>query len=87
MPRAYAVGAAFSVHDVEDQWAWRPTDIHWTDVTYRRARPRTAQPTSDNRRPRQRQRTASPVQTRVDPSRIRTPQQQKVAGRRVCAAG
>lgn len=84
MPRAYAVGAAFSVRDVADEWAWRPTDIHWTDVTYRR--PRTpAQPTSDNGRSRQ-PRSPSPVRTKIDPSKIRTPEEQRAAGKRVCNA-
>lgn len=82
MPRAYAVGAAFSVRDVADEWAWRPTDIYWTDVEYRRPRTRTQQPTSDNRRTARR--GPSPVRRTVDPSRIRTPEQQRAAGLRVC---
>jgi hypothetical protein len=81
--RAYAVGAAFSVRDVADEWAWRPTDHTWTDVEYRRPRART-QPTSDNQRTRPRRRAASAVSRRVDPSRIRTPEQRRAAGLRVC---
>lgn len=77
--RAYAVGAAFSVRDVPDDWQWRPTDIWWTDVEYRR--PRTAPEPRSNNRPR---RAPAPVRTRIDPSRIRTPAQQKAVGRTVC---
>ena len=84
--RAYAVGAAFSVRDVADDWRWRPTDIYWSDVYYGPARP---QPQSDNRprRSRARRPAATAVRTTVDPSRIRTPEQQRAAGRRVCNAG
>jgi hypothetical protein len=77
-PRAYAVGAKFSVADVADQFAWRPTDRYWTDVEYRTPRSR-VQPASDNR-PRRR-RAPSPVSSRIDPSRIRTPEQRKSVGR------
>lgn len=73
--RAYAVGAAFSIRDVDDtdEFAWRPTDRYWIDVEYRRPRPRPV-----------RQRRTSACSTRVDPSRVRTPDQIRTAGRRVC---
>jgi len=81
--RAYAVGARFSVNDVADEWAWRPTDANWTDVEYRRARP-PAEPRSDwqtrGRRNAARRRSG-PVRTTVDPSRIRTPEQQRAVAR------
>lgn len=71
--RAYAVGAAFSTRDADgsDDYAWRPTDRFWTDVEYRRPRPR----------PQRRRPTASAVRTRVDPSRVRTRDQQKAVAR------
>lgn len=79
--RAYAVGAAFSVRDVADQFRWRPTDRYWTDVEYRRPYSAPAQPASNNGRAR---RAASTVSTRVDPTRVRTPEQRRAAGQRVC---
>lgn len=71
--RAYAVGAAFSTRDADgtDDFAWRPTDRYWSDVEYRRPRPR----------PQRRTRTAT-VTRRIDPSRIRTPEQIHAAGLR-----
>jgi hypothetical protein len=80
---AYAVGAAFSVRDADgsDDYAWRPTDIYWTDVEYRRPRPQPA-PKSDWRA---RGRRASAVAVRRDASRIRTPDQIRAAGRRNCS--
>lgn len=75
--RAYAVGAAFSVRDVEDQFRWYPTDIYWTDVEYRRARPAYRTDSNGNRK----RRAAAPVRTRIDPSRIRTPEQRKAVAR------
>lgn len=83
MPRAYAVGAAFSVRDVADSYRWRPTDRYWTDVYYGPARPVPA----SNNRPQRTRSAPAPISRRVDPSRIRTPAQQKAAGQRVCAAG
>jgi hypothetical protein len=86
--RAYAVGAAFSTRDVADEFAWRPTDPQWTDVEYRRVRP-PVQPKSDwqtrGRRAAARRRSG-PVATVVDPSRIRTPEQQRAVARRVANA-
>lgn len=77
--RAYAVGAAFSVRDVADELRWRPTDAQWTDVYYGPARP---QPTSDNR-PRRRQRPprSGAVSRRIDPARVRTPEQMRAVAR------
>lgn len=74
--RAYAVGAAFSTRDADgtDDFQWRPTDRSWTDVEYRRPRPKP-----------QRKRRTSACGTRVDPSRVRTPDQIKAAGRRACS--
>lgn len=73
--RAYAVGAAFSTRDVDGtaEFDWRPTDRNWTDVEYRRPRPR-----------KQRTRSTTTVSRRIDPSAVRTPDQIKAAGRRVC---
>jgi len=77
-PRSYAVGAAFSSRDADgsDDFAWRPTDIYWTDVEYRRPRP--PRPTRPRRTTR---RTAFPVASRVDPSVVRTRDQQKAVAR------
>lgn len=70
--RAYAVGAAFSSRDADgtDDFAWRPTDRYWTDVTYRRPRPRRTRPHA-----------TSAVGRRIDPTRIRTLDQQKAVAR------
>lgn len=78
--RAYAVGAAFSVKDVEDQFAWRRVGFAGDDYNYRRATPR-PQPTSDNGR--RARRTVAPVTRKIDPSRIRTPEQRRAAALRV----
>jgi hypothetical protein len=80
--RAYAVGAAFSVRDVADENRWRPTDIYWSDVYYGPARPKPAP--KSGWRTRGRRAATSAVNRRVDPSRIRTPEQQRAAGQRVC---
>lgn len=82
MPRAYAVGAAFSVRDVVDTWQWRPTDRFWTDVEYREPKP--PEPKPPRQRAQRARLAASAVVRRVDPSKIRTPQEQRTAGRRVC---
>jgi hypothetical protein len=72
--RTYAVGARFSVKDVEDQFGWRREVFNDPDsVVYRRARPA---------RPRRNQpRRASAVTSRIDPTRIRTRDQMKAVAR------
>lgn len=77
--RAYAVGSRFSSRDADgtDDYGWRPTDRYWTDVEYRRPRPK--QPRGSGTR----RRTASAVTTRIDPSRIRTPEQRRAVAQRL----
>lgn len=79
--RAYAVGAAFSVKDVEDQFAWRRVSFTDPDYTYRRATPR-PQSTGNGRR----RRPPAAVSRRVDPSQIRTPEQRRAAALRAINA-
>jgi hypothetical protein len=77
-PRAYAVGRRFGVSDADgsDDFAWRPTDIYWTDVEYRRPRAAVRRDGNGNRR-----RRPAAVTTRVDPSRVRTRDQQQAIAR------
>lgn len=77
--RAYAVGAAFSTRDSDgtDDFAWRPTDYYWTDVEYRRPRP----PQRDTQRAQRRRVAASAVRSRIDPTKIRTLDQQRAVAR------
>lgn len=82
--RAYAVGRAFSSRDADgsDDFAWRRVDFASDEYTYRRPAP----PRQRTDRPRRQSRRAtSAVTSRVDPTKIRTPEQRKAAGRAVCA--
>jgi len=78
--RTYAVGAAFSNRDVEDQFRWLPVEpCDWTNVEYRRKKP--PRQTVSRQAAALRRRRASGVTSRVDPSRVRTPEQQKAVAR------
>ena len=76
--RAYAVGRAFSSRDADgsDDYAWRRVDFATDDYTYRRPAP----PRQRTGRTRQR-RATSAVTSRVDPTRIRTRDQQRAVAR------
>jgi hypothetical protein len=78
-PRAYAVGAAFSSRDADgsDDFAWRRMDFASDEYTYRRPTPRVQRPA----RPRRATRRTTAVTSRVDPTRVRTREQQKAVAR------
>ena len=78
--RAYAVGRAFSSRDADgtDDFAWRQVGFNSDEYTYRRPAPPRQRPQ------RARQRTASaPVDRRIDPTKIRTREQQKAVARAI----
>lgn len=76
--RAYAVGSAFSSRDADgsNDFAWRQVAFNSDDYTYRRPAPphrRTGRT--------QRRRATSVVSTHVDPTKIRTLDQQRAVAR------
>lgn len=77
--RAYAVGSTFSSRDADgtNDFAWRRVDFASDDYTYRRPRP----PRPDTQRSQQRRVRASSVRSRIDPTKIRTLDQQRAIAR------
>lgn len=77
--RAYAVGSAFSSRDADgtNDFAWRPVDFASDDYTYRRPAP----PRESTRKGQRRRVKASAVRSRIDPTKIRTRDQQKAVAR------
>lgn len=77
--RAYAVGTAFSSRDADgtSDFEWRRVGFVGDDYTYRRPAP----PRESTRRGQRRRVKAAAVSSRIDPTKIRTRDQQKAVAR------